>query len=64
MMPTAPARLRKSRRLADFLRAILVSFISRSMPSKKQKGVQIAGLPQMNALVPAATAIGRSFLSS
>jgi hypothetical protein len=62
MMPAAPARLRKSRRFADFLRAILCSFISLSVQKTKRRS--IAGLPQMNAFVPAATAIGRSLLSS
>src|SRR5216683_1781132 len=64
MIPTAPARLRKSRRLADFLRAILCSFISRSIAVRKTKKRSIARLPQMNALVPAATVIGRSLLNS
>src|SRR5712691_11542260 len=36
MMPDAPARLRKSRRLADFLRAILRSFISLSVRENKR----------------------------
>jgi len=62
MMPAAPARLRKSRRFADFLRATLCSFISLS--AQKTKRRSIAGFPQMNALVPAATAVGRSLLGS
>jgi hypothetical protein len=53
----------KSRRLVDSLCAILRSFISFSV-RKKTKGRSIAGFPQMNALVPAATAVGRELARS
>src|SRR3977135_4115895 len=43
MMPAAPARLRKSRRFADFLRAILRSFISLSV--RKNKRAFNRGIP-------------------
>src|SRR6266702_6597021 len=57
-MPAAPARLRKSRRLADLLRAILCSFISLS---GNKKGVQLRGPPHERPC-SAATAVGRSLL--